>query len=89
MASVDIRKKVNSANGEFELETPRDRAGTFEPKLVKKHRNRAVMGVHYAPDTFHFENSKAIMTARDWENLPDLIDRLKINGREVRTKGVF
>jgi len=32
------RKKVKSTSGQFELETPRDRAGTFEPKLVKKHQ---------------------------------------------------
>ena len=30
------RKKMKSTSGEFELETPRDRACTFEPKLVKK-----------------------------------------------------
>jgi putative transposase len=29
---------MKSSSGEFELETPRDRAGTFEPKLVKKHQ---------------------------------------------------
>ena len=32
------RKSVKSASGKFELETPRDRAGTFEPQLVKKHQ---------------------------------------------------
>ena len=32
------KKKVKSTSGEFELETPRDRAGTFKPKLVKKHQ---------------------------------------------------
>jgi transposase-like protein len=32
------RKTVKSSTGAFELETPRDRAGTFEPKLVKKHQ---------------------------------------------------
>jgi len=32
------KKKVKSTNGTFELETPRDRAGTFEPQLVKKHQ---------------------------------------------------
>lgn len=30
------RKQVKSADGSFELETPRDRNGTFEPELVKK-----------------------------------------------------
>lgn len=32
------RKTVKSAAGTFELETPRDRTGTFEPQLVKKHQ---------------------------------------------------
>ena len=32
------RKTVKSSSGAFELETPRDRAGTFEPTLVKKHQ---------------------------------------------------
>ena len=31
-------KTVKSTSGAFELETPRDRAGTFEPQLVKKHQ---------------------------------------------------
>ena len=32
------RKTMKSTAGEFELDTPRDRAGTFEPQLVKKHQ---------------------------------------------------
>jgi len=32
------KKTVKSTSGSFELETPRDRAGTFEPQLVKKHQ---------------------------------------------------
>lgn len=31
-------KTVKSAAGSFELATPRDRAGTFEPQIVKKHQ---------------------------------------------------
>lgn len=31
------RKTVKSIAGLFELDTPRDRAGTFEPQLIKKH----------------------------------------------------
>ena len=31
------RKTMKSSSGKFELETPRDRSGTFEPQLVKKH----------------------------------------------------
>jgi transposase-like protein len=32
------RKTMKSSSGAFELETPRDRSGTFEPQLVKKHQ---------------------------------------------------
>ena len=32
------RKKVKSKDGEFELATPRDREGSFEPQIVKKHQ---------------------------------------------------
>ena len=31
-------KTMKSSSGSFELDTPRDRAGTFEPQLVKKHQ---------------------------------------------------
>jgi putative transposase len=34
------RKKLKGDFGEMELETPRDRAGTFEPKIVPKHQTR-------------------------------------------------
>ena len=32
------RKRVKSTSGEFELATPRDREGNFEPQIVKKHQ---------------------------------------------------
>ncbi|MCK5556252.1 MAG: transposase, partial [Alphaproteobacteria bacterium] len=31
-------KTVKSSSGSFKLDTPRDRAGSFEPQLVKKHQ---------------------------------------------------
>lgn len=34
------KKHVLTGDGEFELSTPRDRDGTFEPQLVKKHQTR-------------------------------------------------
>jgi putative transposase len=34
------RKKMKGDFGEIELETPRDRNGTFEPKIVGKHQTR-------------------------------------------------
>ena len=33
-------KTVKTASGSFELDTPRDRANTFEPQLVKKHQTQ-------------------------------------------------
>ncbi|GAC06436.1 hypothetical protein GAGA_3603 [Paraglaciecola agarilytica NO2] len=33
-------KRIKTEDGEFELDTPRDRDGLFEPKLVKKHESR-------------------------------------------------
>jgi transposase-like protein len=32
------RKRIKSSDGEFELATPRDREGTFEPQIIKKHQ---------------------------------------------------
>ena len=32
------KKTIKSLNGSFELDTPRDRAGTFTPNLIKKHQ---------------------------------------------------
>ncbi len=32
------KKTIKSTSGSFELETPRDRAGTFEPSIVKKYQ---------------------------------------------------
>ena len=34
------QKTLQTEDGQFELATPRDRAGSFEPKLVKKHQRR-------------------------------------------------
>jgi putative transposase len=33
-------KTLQTEDGQFELDTPRDRAGSFEPQLVKKHQRR-------------------------------------------------
>ncbi|MCQ8876766.1 IS256 family transposase [Pseudoalteromonas shioyasakiensis] len=33
-------KRIQTEDGEFELDTPRDREGSFEPQLVKKHQSR-------------------------------------------------
>ncbi len=33
-------KTLQTEDGQFELDTPRDRDGSFEPRLVKKHQRR-------------------------------------------------
>ena len=33
-------KTLQTEDGQFELDTPRDRVGSFEPRLVKKHQRR-------------------------------------------------
>ena len=33
-------KRIKTEDGEFDLDTPRDRNGSFEPQLVKKHQSR-------------------------------------------------
>ena len=32
------RKTIKTSEGRIELRTPRDRAGTFEPQIIKKHQ---------------------------------------------------
>ena len=32
------RKTLKTSEGRIDLETPRDRAGTFEPQIIKKHQ---------------------------------------------------
>ena len=34
-------KTLKTEDGEFQLNTPRDREGSFEPQLVKKHQTRS------------------------------------------------
>ena len=37
-SKLKSKKTIKSLDGKFELETPRDRDGTFSPKIVKKHQ---------------------------------------------------
>ena len=39
------RKTIKSTSGSFEPATPRDRAGSFEPQLVKKHQTHMSDGI--------------------------------------------
>lgn len=40
-------KRLFTDDGEFELDTPRDRDGTFEPQLIKKMRSSASQGASH------------------------------------------
>lgn len=53
-------KTVKSTAGSFELKTPRDRAGTFEPQLVKKHQTnftdeieRKILALYALGNSYH------------------------------------
>jgi putative transposase len=68
-------KTVQSTHGSFELATPRDRAGSFEPQLVKKRQtvlNESVdqkilalfgLGMSYADISEHLEDLKPVYQA--------------------------
>jgi len=61
------KKTVKTSVGQFELDTPRDREGTFEPQLVKKHQTKLTpeidqkilglfaLGTSYRDIRFHIE----------------------------------
>lgn len=61
------KKTVKTSTGSFELETPRDRNGTFEPQLIKKHQTKLTpeidqkiislyaLGTSYRDIRFHIE----------------------------------
>lgn len=61
------KKTVKTSVGQFELETPRDREGSFEPQLVKKHQTNLTpeidqkvlglyaLGTSYRDIRFHIE----------------------------------
>ncbi len=39
------RKTLKTSEGRIDLNTPRDRAGTFEPKIIKKHQTSVSDGI--------------------------------------------
>lgn len=61
------KKTVKTSVGQFELETPSDREGSFEPQLVKKHQTKMApeidqkilglyaLGTSYRDIRFHIE----------------------------------
>ena len=69
------RKTIKSASGNFELLTPRDRSGSFEPQLVKKHQTHMsdeierkilsmyALGMSYSDISGHIEDMYGIGVA--------------------------
>jgi transposase-like protein len=70
------RKRVQSAVGDLEIETPRDREGTFEPQLVKKRQVR-LAGMEEKILTLYAKG----MTTRDIESA--LVDLYGQKGTEA------
>ena len=62
------KKQIKSSDGQFELSTPRDREGSFEPQIVKKHQTTISdeieekilsmygLGMSYSDITKHIED---------------------------------
>ena len=62
------KKTIKSLNGSFELDVPRDRAGTFSPQLIKKHQTTISdeieekiiamygLGMSYKDISYHLED---------------------------------
>ena len=60
------RKRVNSTHGEFELDTPRDRNGEYDPQIVKK----------YQTDVSMFDDAIISMYAKGM-SVRDIQDQIK------------
>ena len=68
-------KRIQTEDGQFQLDTPRDRDGNFEPKLVKKHQSRFTsMDEWYGADispTLVSRVTEAVMEqVIEWQNRP-------------------
>ena len=84
-------KRIKSSDGGFELDTPRDRAGTFEPQLVKKNQTHLsddieekvlsmyALGLSYRDIVKHIEDMYKIeLSIGTINNITDkIIDKVK------------
>ena len=85
------KKTVKSTSGNFEMETPRDRAGTFEPQLVKKHQHKVSdeieteilsmfgLGMSYADIAGHVEEMYGIGVSKT--TISTITDKLIAEGK--------
>ncbi len=84
-------KTIKSSDGGFELDTPRDRAGTFEPQLVKRNQTHLTddieqkvlsmysLGLSYRDISKHIEDMYQIeLSTGTINNITDkIIDKVK------------
>ena len=79
-------KTVKSSVGSFEIETPRDREGTFEPQIVKKNQTKLTdeldhkilsmfaLGISYKDIRSHIEEIYTVNVPE--ATIPAVTDRL-------------
>jgi putative transposase len=51
------RKTMKCTSGNFELDTPRDRSGSFDPQIVKKHQTHLTDELGAQPSDSHPKNN--------------------------------
>ena len=88
---VTTKKTIKSSAGKFELETPRDRKGSFDPQIVKKHQTTIsneieekilsmyALGMSYRDISSHIEEIYQInLSTTTISNITDkIIDKVK------------
>ena len=62
-----LTKTIQTEDGQFEIDTPRDRNGDFEPELVKKHQ-RACLSVEMHFYTQGLSTREIVDTFKDFYN---------------------
>lgn len=63
------KKKLKSEFGEFEFETPRDRNGEFDPRIVPKNK-RDVSGIEVSSTMVSNITDQILPKIKEWQNRP-------------------
>lgn len=63
------KKKLKSEFGEFEFETPRDRNGEFDPRIVPKNK-RDVSGIEVSSTMVSNITDQILPKIKEWQNKP-------------------
>jgi len=69
------KKVLTEASGHVEIDVPRDRAGTFEPQIVRKRQRRLngvdeIYGASVSKETISRITDKVIEEMNDWQHRP-------------------